>query len=390
MFKATPKISNVSASISLEITAKAKKMKADGIDVVSMGSGEPDFATPDYIKQAAITALNNNKTKYTAVDGILELKNAISNKFIKDNNLSYKENEIIVSNGGKQIVFNLAQVLLNKNDEVIIPAPYWLSYPEIITISEAKSVLVETSYENDFKITKEQLIKNINKNTKLVILNSPVNPTGSVYDKNDLLELAQVLLDYPDIYILSDDIYEDIIWSDEKFHNIVMVEKKLKERTIVLNGVSKSHCMTGFRIGYAAGNSDIISAMKKIQSHSTSNPCSISQYAAVAALEADKKHILFMVNEFKKRHDILLKSLNEIDGIKCFAAKGAFYLFPSVEGIIKKLNLKNDLDFCKFCLEKLKIAIVPGSAFGMPNYVRFSISVSMATVLKLVSRLKTI
>ncbi len=390
MIKLANRIINVKPSATLAITAKANELKASGVQIIPMASGEPDFDTPEHIKQAGIIAIQNGKTRYTAVDGTPSLKQAIINKLKRDNNLNYQLNEIIVSSGGKQVFYNLAQVLLDKNDEVIIPAPYWVSYPDMVILANAKPVIVNTDIANNFKMSAQQLENSITNNTKLVILNSPSNPTGAVYSKQELLDIAKILEKYPNIYILSDDIYEHIIWSDDGFYNIAMLSKKLKERTIILNGVSKAYAMTGWRIGYGAGDKHIIKAMKKAQSQSTSNPCSISQEASEVALNSKQDFIHDMTDEFKNRYNYISNELNNIEGINCPKAEGAFYVFPDVKGFIDKLSLKDDLELSAYMLEKLNIAIVPGSAFGMKNCIRFSFATSMDNIKETIKRLNSL
>tara|TARA_R110002124_G_scaffold195516_4_gene362549 strand:- start:2402 stop:3601 length:1200 start_codon:yes stop_codon:yes gene_type:complete len=371
------RIQRIKPSPTLAITAKAKQLKQQGVDIIGLGAGEPDFDTPLHIKQAAITALNNGQTKYTAVDGTVELKSAIQKRY-KDLNLNYDLDQIVVSSGGKQGIYNLALSILDKGDEVIIPAPYWVSYPDIIKIADAEPVIIDTNAKQKYKITSEQLEKAITPNTKLFILNSPSNPSGQMYSKSELLEFAKVLKKYPNIYILTDDIYEQITWSQEKFHNIAMVSPDLLDRIIILSGVSKAYSMTGWRIGYSLGPVEIIQAMKKLQSQSTSNPCSISQAAAVEALSGEQKCVAKMVVEFKKRHDFVVEKLNSIPGIHCLESEGAFYSFFSIEELISKTDkFQNDLEFTEFLINDAKIALIPGSAFGMPNHLRLSFATSM-------------
>ena len=381
------RIQKVKPSATLAVTAKANELKAQGIAIVPMGSGEPDFDTPKNIQQAGIDAINNGQTRYTAVDGTPALKQAIMDKFARENNLTYGATEVMVSSGGKQVFYNLCQAVLNEGDEVIIPAPYWVSYPDMVILADATPVVVETGLEQDFKITPEQLSNAINDNTKLLILNSPSNPTGAVYSKAELEALAEVLKQHPQVLIMTDDIYEHIRWGGEDFVNIVMVAPELKERTVILNGVSKGYAMTGWRIGYGAGPETIIKAMKKVQGQSTSNPCSIAQAASVEALNGDQSIIGVMVKAFKERHDYIVEALNAIDGVECPKSQGAFYSFPRVEGLIKRLGLKDDVEFSTYCLEELNIALVPGSAFGAPGYVRFSFATSMENIEQAVARL---
>lgn len=384
------RVQKVKPSATLAVTAKANELKSQGIQIVPMGSGEPDFDTPVNIQKAAIQAINNGETRYTAVDGTPVLKQAVIDKFKRENNLDYTATEVMVSSGGKQVFYNLCQAILDKGDEVIIPAPFWVSYPDMVILADATPVVVETGLEQDFKITPEQLKANITNKTKLFIINSPSNPTGAVYTQAELQALADVLKNYPQILIITDDIYEHIRWGNEDFVNIVMAEPKLKDRTIILNGVSKGYAMTGWRIGYGAGPESIIKAMKKIQGQSTSNPCSIAQAAALEALNGDQSIIDTMVDAFEKRHEYIVNSLNAIEGVECPRSQGAFYSFPRVEGLIKRLALKDDVAFSTYCLENLNIALVPGSAFGAPGYVRFSFATSMDNIKQAVERLASI
>ncbi len=381
------RVGKVKPSATLAVTAKANELKAQGISIVPMGSGEPDFDTPINIQKAGIDAINSGQTRYTAVDGTPELKQAIIEKFKRENSLDYSMTEVMVSSGGKQVFYNLCQAVLNQGDEVIIPAPYWVSYPDMVILADATPVIVETGLEQDFKITPEQLEASINNNTKLLVLNSPSNPTGAVYSKAELQALADVLQKHPQVLIITDDIYEHIRWGGDSFINIVMADNGLKDRTIILNGVSKGYAMTGWRIGYGAGPKDIIKAMKKIQGQSTSNPCSIAQAAALEALNGDQSIIGTMVDAFEERHEYIVNALNEIDGVECPRSQGAFYSFPRVEGLIKRLGLKDDVELSTYCLEKLNIALVPGSAFGAPGYVRFSFATSMDNIKTAVEKL---
>jgi aspartate aminotransferase len=371
----------------MAVTAKANELKAQGIKVVPMGSGEPDFDTPSNIQKAAVDAIRGGQTRYTAVDGTAQLKSAICDKFMRDNELEYSANEVMASCGGKQVFYNLCQAILDEGDEVIIPAPYWVSYPDMAILADATPVIIETDLDQDFKITPKQLESSITEKSKLLVLNSPSNPTGAVYTREEIEELGKVLERHPQVYIISDDIYEHILLGDDDFVNIAMACPKLKDRTIILNGVSKAYAMTGWRIGYAAGPEDIIKAMKKIQGQSTSNPTSIAQAAAVEALNGDQVFIETMVEAFEQRHDFLLESLNAIEGIECPRSSGAFYSFPRVQGLIDRLGLIDDVDFATYCLEKLNIALVPGSAFGAPGYVRFSFATSMDNIKEAVERL---
>ncbi|BBB24085.1 aspartate aminotransferase [Isorropodon fossajaponicum endosymbiont JTNG4] len=385
------RVQKVKPSATLAVTAKANELKSQGIQIVSMGSGEPDFDTPENIQKAAIQAIKNGQTRYTAVDGTPILKQAIIDKFKRENNLTYTNTEVMVSSGGKQVFYNLCQAVLNQGDEVIIPAPFWVSYPDMALLADATPIIIETGLEQDFKITPEQLEASITSNTKLFVINSPSNPTGAVYSQAELQALAKVLKKHPKVLIITDDIYEHIRWgNDDGFVNIVMADKTLKNHTIILNGVSKAYAMTGWRIGYSAGPENIIKAMKKIQGQSTSNPCSIAQAAALEALNGDQSIINIMVCAFEKRHDFIVDALNAIDGIECPKSQGAFYAFPRVKGLISRLGLKNDIELSTYCLEVLNIALVPGSAFGAPDYVRFSFATSMDNIKQAVEKLSKV
>ncbi|MEK9771861.1 MAG: pyridoxal phosphate-dependent aminotransferase [Nitrosomonadales bacterium] len=386
--------SRIKESPTLAVTAKANYLKSQGIDIVGLAAGEPDFDTPNFIKDAAKKAIDEGKTKYTAVGGIPSLKKAIVNKFKRDNDLSYTEKEIVVGVGGKQCIFNLCLAVLNSDDEVIIPSPYWVSYEDIALVADAKPIIIQTSFQDKFKITVTQLEQSITNKTKLIFLNSPSNPTGSVYSKSELEAIANVLLKHPNILVASDDIYEHINLNGNPFYNILMVEPKLKDRCVILNGVSKAYSMTGWRIGYAAGPEEIILAMTNLQSQSTSNPCSISQAAAEAALNGDQDCIKVMTAEFKKRHDFILTELNKINGLKCVSADGAFYVFPYAYDAIQKLFQQKlikeptDIALCEYFIEKANVAVVPGSAFGAPNYFRISFATSLENLKKAVDRIK--
>lgn len=378
----------IKPSPTLAVTNRAAELRAAGQDIISLGVGEPDFDTPDHIKEAAIEAIKAGKTKYTAVDGTSELKAAIIDKFKRDNQLEYQKDQILVSCGGKQSFFNLSLALLNPGDEVIIPAPYWVSYPDMVSIAEAKPVIINTSDEQRFKITPEQLEQAITPKTKLLVLNSPSNPTGVAYSRSELAALAEVLLKHPHVFIATDDMYEHILWTEEPFANIVTVCPELYDRSFVLNGVSKAYAMTGWRIGYAAGPAQAIKTMKKIQSQSTSNPASVSQAAATAAISGPQDCIQTMLSTFKERHDYLVAALNGIDGIECIEGDGTFYAFPNCSKVIERLpGINNDLDLAEFFLEKASVALVPGSAFGAPGCARLSYATDMDTLKECIKRL---
>ncbi|MGV6817922.1 MAG: pyridoxal phosphate-dependent aminotransferase [Thiotrichales bacterium] len=372
------RVQRVKPSPTLAVTAKAAKLRSEGLDIIGLGVGEPDFDTPDFIKQAAIEAINAGKTKYTAVDGTAELKQAIIDKFQRDNQLRYQPEQILVSVGGKQSFFNLCQALLNPGDEVIIPAPYWVSYPDMVLLAEGEPVIVKAGQDQGFKLTAAQLDAAITDKTRLFVINSPSNPTGVAYSSDDLKALAEVLLRHPQVLIATDDMYEHILFSGGKFTNILMECPELYERTIVLNGVSKAYAMTGWRIGYAGGPADLIKAMKKVQSQSTSNPCSVSQAAAAAALNGDQTCIDAMLSEFEKRHAYVQKALDDMNGIACLPSDGTFYSFPNAADAIAQIpGVSNDLELADYLLQTAKVAVVPGSAFGAPGHFRVSYATSM-------------
>lgn len=383
---------SIKPSPTLAIDAKAKKMQAAGGDVINLGVGEPDFDTPEHIKEAALKAMRDGKTKYTPVNGILELRQAIADKFARENQLAYTPDQIIVSNGAKQSFYNLVQAIINPGDEVIIPCPYWVSYPDIVTLAEGKPVFIETGAKQQFKITPDQLAAAITPKTKLLVLNSPSNPSGMVYSKEELTALADVLLAFPQVLIASDDMYEHIIWTHYPFSNIVNVCQDLYERTIVINGVSKAYAMTGWRIGYAAGHPDIIATMNKIQSQSTSNPNSIAQYAAVAALNGDQECIHEMVKAFKHRHDVVYEGLKKISGVNCLPSQGTFYSFPDISETLSKVDdgLEDDIQLADYLLTKAGVAVVPGTAFGTPGCIRLSYATSMEKLEDALDRLAII
>jgi aspartate aminotransferase len=383
------RVKAVKPSPTLAITARAAAMRAAGKDIIGLGAGEPDFDTPDHIKAAAIKAINSGFTKYTAVDGTAGLKKAVIQKFKRDNGLDYQPNQILVSCGGKQSFFNLAQALLNSGDEVIIPAPYWVSYPDMVLLADGVPVIIETSQAQNFKITPAQLRAAITPKTRLLVINSPSNPTGAAYSLEELKALGDVLLDFPEVLIATDDMYELILWNKGEFVNILNAHPDFYDRTIVLNGVSKAYSMTGWRIGYAAGPAPLIEAMCIIQSQSTSNPTSISQVAAEEALNGDQSCIDTMMVEFKKRHDYVVAELNSIPGIECLPTDGTFYVFPNVEKLLSKLDgINDDLEFAEYLIEKAGVALVPGSAFGCPGHIRISIATSMANLENALIRIK--
>ncbi len=382
-------LKRIKPSPTIAVTSKAREMRAAGKDVIGLGAGEPDFDTPDNIKEAAIQAIKRGETKYTAVDGTPALKKAIQEKFSRENNLTYELDQISVGTGGKQVLYNAFMATLNPGDEVIVPAPYWVSYPDMVLLAGGKPKIVKCSEKNEFKITPVELKKAITKKTKWLIINSPSNPTGSCYTKEEIQELSKILIKNKKVFILSDDIYEHIAYDGFEFFTIAQI-KALKDRTLTMNGVSKSYAMTGWRIGYAAGPEKIIKAMKKIQGQSTSNPSSISQAAAFEAISGDQSFIKMMVEAFERRHNFLVESLNAIDGIECPQSCGAFYSFPRVQGLIDRLGLKDDVEFSTYCLDKISLALVPGSAFGAPGYVRLSFATSMDNLKLAIDRLSII
>lgn len=381
----------VKPSPTLAINARAKQMKAEGGDIISLSVGEPDFDTPQFIKDAAIEAIQEGFTKYTAEDGIPELKHSIVQKFSRENHLTYTANQIVVSNGAKQSLYNLTQALLNPGDEVIIPAPYWVSYPDMVLLADAIPVIIHADFQQHYKITPAQLEQAITPKTRLVVLNSPSNPSGITYTRDELSALGEVLLQHPQIVIVSDDIYEHILWAHLPFCNIVNACPELYSRTVVVNGVSKSYAMTGWRIGYAAGPEPLMQAIKKIQSQSTSNPNSIAQKAARAGLDGDQSFIAAMVKAFKSRHDFIYQALLSIEGVQCHASHGTFYSFPDMNAVIERMpRIQDDLELADYLLTKAGVALVPGSAFGSPGCMRISYAASMDVLQDAMQRIKTV
>ena len=387
------RVQAIKPSPTLAVTARAAKLKAEGKDIIGLGAGEPDFDTPQHIKDAAIAAINKGFTKYTAVGGTPSLKAAVIAKFKRDNGLDYTAKQILVSCGGKQSFFNLALAVIDPGDEVIVPAPYWVSYPDIVIIAEGKPVIVQAGIEQGFKMTPAQLAAAITPRTKMVVINSPSNPSGAVYTLEDLQALGAVLRKHPNILIATDDMYEHIALTDAKFVNILNACPDLYARTMVLNGVSKSYAMTGWRIGYAGGPENIITAMENVQSQSTSNPTSISQVAAEAALNGDQGCIVPMLKAFRERHVFVVDALNKIPGLKCIMAGGAFYAFPDARDAIAKLHQRGtikaatDVALSEYLLEHAGVAVVPGSAFGSEGYIRLSFATSMENLKNALERL---
>ncbi|MCY4211950.1 MAG: pyridoxal phosphate-dependent aminotransferase [Gammaproteobacteria bacterium] len=379
---------SIKPSPTLAVTAKAAELKAAGRDIIALSAGEPDFDTPEHIKEAAIKAVRDGKTKYTAAGGMPELKQAIADKFRRENNLNYHPDQILVSCGAKHSIYNLMHALLNPGDEVIIPAPYWVSYPDMVKLAGAEPVVVQAGIEQRFKITDKQLEGAITDNSRLLVLNSPSNPTGVSYSDTELKALAAVLVEHPDIAILTDDIYEHILWGQNSFSNILNVCPELANRTVVVNGVSKAYSMTGWRIGFLGGPQALVQAAQKIQSQSTSNPSSISQYATLAALNGDKTYINESTAIFKQRHDFVHAGLNAIEGVECTPSDGTFYSFPNMGGVINRLDgVSNDVQLGEFLLERAEVALVPGSAFGANGYLRLSYATSMENLEAAINRL---
>ena len=388
VIKAAQRAANIKPSPTLAVTAKAAELKAAGRDIIALSAGEPDFDTPEHIKEAAIKAIRDGKTKYTAAGGTPELKQAIADKFRRENNLDYQPEQILVSCGAKHSIYNLMQALLDPGDEVIIPSPYWVSYPDMAKLAGAEPVVVRAGIEQRFKITDKQLEGSITDNSRLLIINSPSNPTGVSYSDRELNELAAVLMEHPDIVILTDDIYEHILWGQDGFSNILNVCPELADRTVVVNGVSKAYSMTGWRIGFLGGPRALVASAQKIQSQSTSNPSSISQHATLVALNGDQTYINESTAIFKQRHDFVHAGLNAIDGVECTPSDGTFYSFPNMQGVIDRLDgISSDVQLGEFLLEQAEVALVPGSAFGAKGYMRLSYATSMENLEAAIKRL---
>jgi len=386
-------LKRIKPSPTIAVTQKARELKASGKDIIGLGAGEPDFDTPDNIKQAAIQAIKDGDTKYTAVDGTPALKDAIIKKFERENNLKYQIDQITVGAGGKHVIYNAMMATLNEGDEVVVPAPYWVSYPDMVLLAGGIPVILECNEKQGFKINPSELEKTITKKTKWIILNSPSNPTGACYSEKDIREIAKVLEKHPHVYILSDDIYEHVVYAGFKFFTIAQIDS-LKDRVLTMNGVSKAYSMTGWRIGYAAGPKEIIKAIAKIQSQSTTNPSSISQAAAVEALNGTQDFIKQRAKSFQERRDYVVKTLNEIEGIECLNPDGAFYVFPSCKGLIGKKEsngnvIKKDTDFVQSLLENNDVAVVQGSAFGLEGFFRISYATSMENLKKAMEKISS-
>jgi aspartate aminotransferase len=390
-FRLSERVTRVKPSPTMAVTAKAAELKRAGRDIIGLGAGEPDFDTPDHIKAAAVEAIRAGRTKYTAVEGIVELREAICDKFRRDNQIEYQPDQVLVSCGAKQSIYNLAMALLDPGDEAIIPAPYWVSYPDIVLLADATPVIVSAGADQNFKLTPDQLEAAITPRTRLLMLNSPSNPTGVAYSRADLQGLAEVLRAHPQVITATDDMYEHIFWGKEPFCSLLTAAPDLHERVVTINGVSKVYAMTGWRIGYAAGPRKLIGAMKKLQGQSTSNPASISQYASLAALTGDQSCIATMNAAFRERHDWLVEALNRLPGIRCLPADGAFYAFPDVSGAIAALDSVNDdTGFAEYLLDKAGVAVVPGTAFGAPGHVRLSFACSLGTLQQAVERIAAV
>ena len=387
------RMSLIKPSPTMAVTKMAAEMKAAGKDIIGLGAGEPDFDTPDHIKNAAIEAIKNGETKYTAVDGTPALKKAIAKKFYKDNSIKYNIDEIIVSVGGKQVLYNALMSSINPGDEVIIPSPFWVSYPDMVSLAGGVPIIVEGKEKNNFKIQPDDIRDKISTKTKWIIINSPSNPTGSSYSEEELRDIGNLLMEYENIFVMSDDIYEKIIYDDFKFFSLAEVVPELKDRILTVNGVSKAYAMTGWRIGYAGGPKHLITAMSKLQSQSTSNPSSISQAAALAALEGPEEFLLERNERFKTRRDMVVKMLNECNGLSCIKPSGAFYVYPSCSGIIGKSSnegklIENSIDFSSYLLESVGVAVVPGSAFGADPFFRISYATSDSILEEACNRIK--
>jgi aspartate aminotransferase len=370
------------------VLALAAELRAAGRDVISLGAGEPDFDTPAHIQDAAIAAIRGGQTRYTQIDGTPELKDAIRAKFLRDNGLKYERSQILVSSGAKQTCFQACQAVLSAGDEAIVPAPYWVSYPDMVRLAEAEPVFIQTELESDFCITPEQLEAAITKKTRFLFLNSPSNPTGACYSAEQFAALGEVLRQHPRIVIASDEIYEHIHWANEPYASFAQACPDLADRTITINGVSKAYAMTGWRIGYAGGPQALITAMKTLQSQSTSNACSISQAASVAALNGDQGCVRTMNAAYRQRSDYIVEALNSVPGFECRAGEGAFYAFPRVTGAIERRKLRNDTELVEYLLQEADVAMVPGAAFGAPGYLRISFACSMDTLEQCVARIK--
>ena len=389
MSRISQKVEQIKPSATIQVSMKAMELRAQGKDILSLDAGEPDFDTPEHIRQAAIEAIGAGQTRYTQVDGTPELKRAIIAKLRRENALEYEAEQIIVSSGAKQSLFNLLLALLNRGDEVIVPAPYWVSYPDMVKLADGQPVILSASAENDHKITARELQNTLNENTRLLILNSPSNPTGQVYSEAEYRQLGEVLQEHPKVFIACDDIYEHIYWGEGPYRTLLNACPELAGRSAVINGVSKGYAMTGWRIGYLAGPADLVSAMRKVQGQSTSCPCSVSQAAATAALDGPQDCVEDMRQAFERRYEYMHAALNEIEGVSCPACEGAFYAFPSFQAFIERMDgMRDDVDLAAWLLEHAGVSTVPGSAFGAPGHLRLSFAASMDHLEEAVGRIK--
>ena len=389
MTRISNRVDQIKPSATIAVSMKAMELKAQGKDIVSLGFGEPDFDTPQHIREAAIAAIHDGKTRYTPVDGTPELKQAIVNKFRRDNNLNFEPAQVLVSNGAKQSLFNLLVAVLNRGDEVIVPAPYWVSYPDMVKLADAEPVILSAKPEHNYKITARELKNTLNENTRLIILNSPSNPTGKVYTEKEYRALGDVLIEHPKVFIACDDIYEHIYWGDSDYRTFLNACPEFAERTVVINGVSKAYAMTGWRIGYVAGPEDLVRAMRKVQGQSTSCACSVSQAASVAALNGPQDCLAEMRVEYESRYEFIRSALNEIPGVECPDCDGAFYAFPSFRGFLnRRKEIKDDVELSSWLLDRAGVATVPGSAFGAPGHLRLSYAASMDYLEDAISRIQ--
>ena len=389
MTRISNRVDQIKPSATIAVSMKAMELKAQGKDIVSLGFGEPDFDTPQHIREAAIAAIHDGKTRYTPVDGTPELKQAIVNKFRRDNNLNFEPAQVLVSNGAKQSLFNLLVAVLNRGDEVIVPAPYWVSYPDMVKLADADPVILSAKPEHNYKITARELKNTLNENTRLIILNSPSNPTGKVYTEREYRALGDVLIEHPKVFIACDDIYEHIYWGDSDYRTFLNACPEFAERTVVINGVSKAYAMTGWRIGYVAGPEDLVRAMRKVQGQSTSCACSVSQAASVAALNGPQDCLVEMRVEYESRYEFIRSALNEIPGVECPDCDGAFYAFPSFRDFLnRRKEIKDDVELSSWLLDRAGVATVPGSAFGAPGHLRLSYAASMDYLEDAISRIQ--
>ena len=389
MSRISHRVDQIKPSATITVSMKAMQLKAQGNDIVSLGFGEPDFDTPEHIREAAIAAIREGKTRYTQVDGTPELKQAVIEKFRRDNELNYEPGQILVSNGAKQSLFNCLVALLNDGDEVIVPAPYWVSYPDMVKLADAEPAILVGTAEHDYKITARELQNTLNENTRLIILNSPSNPTGKVYTMQEYRELGEVLIEHPKVFIACDDIYEHIYWGESRYRTFLNACPELTERTVVINGVSKAYAMTGWRIGYLAGPEDLVAAMRKVQGQSTSCAGSVSQAAAAAALNGPQDCVEQMRKEFKRRYEYIHAALNDIPGVECPDCDGAFYAFPTFQGFLdSRDDIKDDVELASWMLEEAGVSTVPGSAFGAPGHLRLSYAASMDYLEEAISRIR--